>query len=162
MARLLGNVYLAISLRIFLGLVFVAAALGKIREPAQFAHAIDNFKVLDTSVVNLVAIFLPWIELASGLALCAGVLTRGAAFLVAQMLATFLAALSLNLARGNDIECTCFGALKAPPIPIVGELLSFFLLSPKMTVTIWRDAVLLGMTCFVLYSPVVWRRPEAP
>ncbi len=156
--RVLHNVPLVIALRLTLGLLFVAAAIGKLSDPGKFAHSIYNFKVLDPSVVNLVAIYLPWVELLSGLALITGVLTRGAAFNVCAMLSMFLFALIFNWVRGRDIECGCFGNTRPPDIPGIRELLDFFLLSPKMTVTIWRDVVMLVMAIVVLHAPVVWRR----
>ena len=56
------------------------------------------------------ALFLPWLELTSGLALIAG--TRrwraAGAFFITGMLAVFTIAIALNLVRGIEASCGCF------------------------------------------------------
>ena len=54
------------------------------------------------------ALVMPWLELLAGLALILGVWTRASAGLVGALLLVFIAAISLNLARGNAIDCGCF------------------------------------------------------
>ena len=51
---------------------------------------------------------MPWIELLAGLALLAGLWTRGARTLIAAMLVAFIIAISINLLRNNAIDCGCF------------------------------------------------------
>jgi uncharacterized membrane protein YphA (DoxX/SURF4 family) len=54
------------------------------------------------------ALVMPWLELLAGLALILGIWTRASAVLVGVLLLVFVAAISLNLARGNAIDCGCF------------------------------------------------------
>ncbi len=95
--------------RISLGVVFLYAAYGKILYPEAFALSVYNYKILPDNLVNLTAVFLPWLEAVCGLALVCGVFTRGAAFIVSGLTLVFLAALGFNLYRGLNVECGCFG-----------------------------------------------------
>jgi len=157
MKTLLANRWLSIGFRLFLGVVFVAAAVGKIAAPGPFAKNIYQYEILHPSTVNLLALYLPWVELLTGLALLAGLWKRGAALLTSGMLLMFLGGLGFNMARGRNIDCGCFGETEPWTTPIVGPLIEFFFTSPDMYVVFWRDVILLGMTVFVLVSPVVWR-----
>lgn len=103
----------ALAARIVLAAVFVWAACVKIAHPDAFALAVSRYPVLVGPLavfVNPVAIVLPWVELASGLAvLFAPPRTRaGAALLLAAMLLVFTLAISILLASGQTTSCGCF------------------------------------------------------
>src|SRR5262249_24330786 len=108
MTDLLTSPWLTVRVRIALGLIFIVAALPKIVDPPAFAHAVYNYRILPGSLVNLVALTLPWLELLSGLALVLGLFRRAATLVVGGLLLVFLAGISLNLARKNPIDCGCF------------------------------------------------------
>lgn len=90
--------------------VFIAAALPKIANPDKFALAVYQYRLLPAALVNGVAIYLPWLEIA-----CAAALVvmpsarRGTLLLVAGMLAAFTLAIALVVLRGQSIPCGCFG-----------------------------------------------------
>lgn len=96
------------TLRILLGLIFIAAAVSKAAYPLDFAQIVANYRILPDDLVNPVALFLPWLELVCGAALVAGVAVRGAALTVVLMLTVFLGALGYNAARGISVGCGCF------------------------------------------------------
>jgi uncharacterized membrane protein YphA (DoxX/SURF4 family) len=100
--------------RLILGGAFVFAAGAKILDPPAFAHEISNFRLIPGSLVNAAALWLPWVEMLAGLALVAGMWRRVSAVLLGALLLVFLAALSINLARGRAVDCGCFGSTKAP------------------------------------------------
>jgi len=108
MTRWLGHPWLTIRVQLALGIFFVIAALPKIVDPPSFAHMIYNYRILPASVVNLMAIVMPWVELLCGVALIIGVWTAAARTIIAAMLLTFIVAISINLGRGNAIDCGCF------------------------------------------------------
>ena len=90
--------------------VFLAAAFPKIAEPAKFALAIYQYGILPDSLVNLVAIYLPWLEVSCAAALAVlPAARRGALVLIAGMLVVFTRALSLTFHRGQPVPCGCFG-----------------------------------------------------
>ena len=104
----LTHPWLTIRVQIALGLIFVVAALPKIVDPPSFAHMIYNYKIMPWALVNPMALIMPWIELLSGLALILGIWKDTARTIIGILLLTFIAAISINLARGNAIDCGCF------------------------------------------------------
>jgi uncharacterized membrane protein YphA (DoxX/SURF4 family) len=111
--ELLTRPWLTVRTQIALGLFFVVAALPKIADPPSFAHMIYNYRILPGPLVNLSALVLPWAELLMGLALVCGIWRRSAALLVGALLLVFIAAISVNLLRGNAIDCGCFDVADA-------------------------------------------------
>lgn len=102
--------------RVAIGLVFLAAALGKIGDTAAFAGQIVNYRLLPLAPVNLLAATLPWIELLAGLALVLGVRPRSGAVVAFALMLVFTVAVGSAWARGLDFECGCFGKASAATI----------------------------------------------
>ena len=95
--------------RLFMTGVFVAAAVPKIVQPAEFAYAVHRYDLLPESLVNLVAIVLPWTELIAAVALLVVPRMRDAAALIlAGLLVVFVTAMTITLARGLELSCGCF------------------------------------------------------
>ncbi|MBP7124945.1 DoxX family membrane protein [Myxococcota bacterium] len=113
-----GHRWVALPVRVYLAFVFLFACVHKILHPDAFAVDVATYQILPLSLVNLVAITLPWVELAAGLALLAGFRARAGALLVAAMMAVFLFALSWALAKGLDMSCGCFASQGAGEDPI--------------------------------------------
>lgn len=104
----LTHPWLTVRVQIALGAIFVAAALPKIVDPPSFAHMIYNYRILPAGLINISAIVMPWVELVTGLCLILGVWVKPARWIVTAMLVVFMIAISINLARGNAIDCGCF------------------------------------------------------
>lgn len=109
----LTHPWLTVRVQIALGAIFVLAALPKLSDPPSFAHMIYNYRIVPGSVINISALIMPWLEVLCGLALILGVWTRPARDLVALMLVIFIVAISINLFRGNAIDCGCFNVADA-------------------------------------------------
>ena len=109
----LAHPWLTVRVQIFLGLIFVVAALPKIADPPSFAHMIYNYRILPGGLLNFSALVMPWIEIIAGLALIAGVWTRPARWIITALLLTFIIAISINLLRNNAIDCGCFNVADA-------------------------------------------------
>ena len=100
---------LAISLlRVALGAVFIVASLDKIQNPEAFATTIANYRVLPYTVINGMAIVLPWLEIVTGTVLVLGVWIRASTIIVWGLLFAFSVAIIQALFRGLDISCGCF------------------------------------------------------
>jgi uncharacterized membrane protein YphA (DoxX/SURF4 family) len=112
-ARAISSPLLVRVCRIGIGLVMLAAALGKIGDPAAFSTQIHHYRLVPVGAENLLAILLPWVELLAGLSLVLGAHARSGAWLSAAMMAVFTLAVSTAVARGLDIECGCFGTADA-------------------------------------------------
>jgi uncharacterized membrane protein YphA (DoxX/SURF4 family) len=118
----------ALGLRLLLGAVFIYAAYSKLRQSwLLFALSIDSYQLLPEWAVYAVARTLPWLELALGVLLIAGVWLRYLAAVAAGILALFFTVMVVSYFRGAGIDCGCFG---------VGE--------PLSARTLVRDGVLLA------------------
>jgi uncharacterized membrane protein YphA (DoxX/SURF4 family) len=109
----LTHPWLTVRTQIALGVFFIAAALPKIEDPPSFAHMIYNYRLLPGSLVNPASLVMPWAELLLGIALVCGIWRRTAASLVGALLLVFIVAISVNLLRGNAIDCGCFDVADA-------------------------------------------------
>lgn len=95
--------------------VFLVSGLAKVGNPTAFALSIHQFGILPTICVNLVAIYLPWLEIVCACALVFFPATRvGALWLVLILLVVFSAALVSSLLRGEAVACGCFGSDASP------------------------------------------------
>lgn len=92
-----------------LAAVFAYAGGVKVADPAAFAEAIGNYRLLPDVLVNWMAVCLPWIELSAALALCLPAWRRAGALLVLGMSGVFALAILSAWVRGLDISCGCFG-----------------------------------------------------
>lgn len=109
----LTHPWLTVRTQIALGIFFVVAALPKIADPPSFAHMVYNYRLLPGPLVNLATLTMPWAELLMGIALICGIWRRTAASLVGALLVVFIVAISINLLRGNAIDCGCFDVAEA-------------------------------------------------
>jgi len=105
-----GHAWLALPMRLYLGCVFLLACQHKIAHPGSFAVDVATYGILPLSLVNLMAIGLPWVELAAGVLLVVGFKSRAAASMVFGMMVMFIAALAIALAQGLDMACGCFAS----------------------------------------------------
>jgi putative oxidoreductase len=113
-----GHRWLGLGARLYLGWVFVAACLHKIAHPAVFALDTATYDVLPLSLVNPVAIMLPWVELFAGVMLIGGLRVRAAAMMTSGMMVMFIVALVLALHAGLDMSCGCFASQAMDEDPI--------------------------------------------
>lgn len=122
-------------LRLYLAGVFICASLHKINFPAEFADNIAGYLIVPHWLINPLAVFMPWLELVSGLFLLAGVRVRAASVLIGAMLAMFTVAVAVAMIQDTPIGCGCFQS--------VGEAISWW--------TVLRDLVWLAMAAHVYF-----------
>lgn len=99
--------------QLVVGFLLAWAALAKLGDIPALAADIHNYRILPVAAENLVAIVLPWIELAAAVSLLLGIRPRAAAFVATGMLFVFTTAVTLAVVRGLSIECGCFGTASA-------------------------------------------------
>ena len=104
----LRNPWLHRALGLVLGGIFVYASVPKLLDPRPLVTIIWGYRLLPAGPINLVAIFMPWLELLMGLGLITGFKRRGAALWATVLLGTFTLALLINALRGLDVACGCF------------------------------------------------------
>jgi uncharacterized membrane protein YphA (DoxX/SURF4 family) len=95
--------------RLGLAAVWLVSGTLKAIDPDQTYVAVRAYDVLPPLGVEVVAALLPWVELALGLLLLAGVGTRIVAALSVVLLLVFVAGVTQAWARGLSIDCGCFG-----------------------------------------------------
>ncbi|MBX9737930.1 MAG: DoxX family protein [Phycisphaerales bacterium] len=85
-------------------------------DPQTVLYAIKGFQIPWLSdqpdLMAFLAFAVPWVELISGVALVLGLWTRAAAIVVALTMVGFTAGIIGIVARGLDVKCPCFGAMK--------------------------------------------------
>ncbi len=132
---ILTHPLLSLLLRLYLAGVFIYASLHKINFPAEFADNIAGYLIVPHWLINPLAVFMPWLELVSGLFLLAGVRVRAASVLIGAMLAMFTVAVTVAMIQDTPIGCGCFQS--------VGEAISWW--------TVLRDLVWLAMAAHVYF-----------
>jgi uncharacterized membrane protein YphA (DoxX/SURF4 family) len=95
--------------RLGLAAVFLVSGVLKAVDPDATYVAVRAYDVLPRAGVALVAGVLPWLEIALGLLLLAGVATRAVSAVGAGLLLVFIAGVAQAWARGLSIDCGCFG-----------------------------------------------------
>ena len=78
-------------------------------DPAEFAHDINNFRILPWIASVALAFYLPWLVIFCGLGLVFRVLYRGALSILIALIVVFTLATIAAKVRGLDITCGCFG-----------------------------------------------------
>ncbi len=133
---------LFLAARIVLGVVMIVAAYMKLRVSwLVFAGSISQYNLLPDNWLEPVARILPWFELALGVFLLAGVLTRWAGLLNSLLLGLFFGVMVRSYAAGLKIDCGCFGPGEA--------------LGPK---TLIRDGSLLALSIGVTVAAFLARK----
>lgn len=94
--------------RLLLAAAFLYAGVDKALHPQEFATQVAAYRILPLSLVTLVAVTLPWIELLAGACLLVGFLSESAALVLGASSLVFAVAAGSAVVRGLSIECGCF------------------------------------------------------
>ncbi len=82
----------------------------KILYPADFAVSVYRFHLLPGFLVNIAALYFPWLEAVCALCLLFAPRYRVASlWIVLVLLILFTGAIAINLWRGSSFGCGCFG-----------------------------------------------------
>ena len=95
-------------LGVALGGIFIYAAWGKLWDPRPLVTIVWGYRLLPNGPINLIAIFMPWMELLIGLAMLTGYKRRAGALWASLLLFGFIGALGINAVRGLNVACGCF------------------------------------------------------
>jgi len=101
--------WISLVVRLSLGGVFLTAGGLKVIDPQGSVQAVRAYQLLPRPLETLVGWGLPFLEIALGLLLVAGLFTRVVALASAALLGALLAAVISVAARGLSIDCGCFG-----------------------------------------------------
>jgi putative oxidoreductase len=95
------------ALEVILGGPFFYAGLQKVLHIHEFAEAVLAYQLLPESLVGLAVAGLPWLEIAAGFCLVAGIKRRSALLLLTGLVTIFLVVILITMARGLKIDCGC-------------------------------------------------------
>lgn len=112
------NSYFSFILRLYIGGLFIYASIHKIIHPDIFALDIATYDILPLSLVNLMAIILPYIEVVSGILIIIGPFQKEAALMISAMMTMFLIALIIAIYKGINASCGCFASQSIEEDPI--------------------------------------------
>ncbi len=101
-------------LRAVLAVLFLYAGIAKLADVRTFAVDVANYRVLPAAVVGPFVASIPGVEIACGLGLLRARTARAAALLATGLLGAFTIAAVQALARDINIDCGCFGSVRAP------------------------------------------------
>lgn len=88
-----------------------------------------DYEIMPWEIVNLAAIWLPWVELVGGVFLIAGIWVRAASLLFFLLCTIFVAGISYALKRGILLHCGCFST----------DVADF----PRTWQSVWQEVLLL-------------------
>ena len=128
-----------LTTRLVLASVFGVAGVAKLLDRAGSRQSMREFGV-PAAVATPLGLLLPLGELACAVALLPAASAWWGATGALVLLALFIAAIVVNLARGRTPDCHCFGKLHSEPVGWA---------------TVARNVVLMGMA-----GAVVWQGPE--
>lgn len=95
--------------RLVLGGVLVVAGTIKIVDITGSVQSVLAYQLFSYDVARFVGTMLPVVEIAAGLLLVTGLLTRAAAVAGSLLMAVFIVGIVSAWARGLTIDCGCFG-----------------------------------------------------
>jgi len=103
--------------RLLIGGVLLYAGFMKAVGPsAEFAAALDTYKLFPSHLLSPLATGMPFVEMWIGLFVFTGLFTRPAALAAALLYAAFVAIIASTFLRGIDLaSCGCFGAETLSP-----------------------------------------------
>jgi Methylamine utilisation protein MauE len=105
--------------RWFVGLVLIATGVGKLLDVPGFVGVLAAYDLLPTWANVALAHTLPFVELATGIALVTGRLVELAGWAAVGLHVMLLSAVFITLARGLEVaNCGCFGVFLARPLTL--------------------------------------------
>lgn len=95
--------------RLGLGTVMIVAGLPKLLDLTGSVQNVIAYQLFSYDVARAIGIFLPVVEIALGVLLVVGLLTRPVAAVTGALMLVFIAGIISAWARGLSIDCGCFG-----------------------------------------------------
>ena len=110
--KFLQNRVVVIALRWALAAVFIYAGTTQLGTPQNFSDSIASFAILPNSLIIILALGLPPVEIIAGLAIFIGIQRRPAIFGLTALTFIFMIVLGSAIVRGISLDCGGFGSGK--------------------------------------------------
>jgi len=140
--KILSSLPVQVICRLILGGLFIYAGIHKVANPHGFAMIVSNYKILPDTLITLLAVVMPWLEITAGFLLVAGVFKRTSALVLSSLLLVFMIAISINLIRGLNFDCGCFSTVvtESGSDPVGLLFRDFLLLVPGLLIIFFQRA----------------------
>lgn len=102
--------HIAYALQVALGVIFTLSVAPKLRRPAAFVATVRRYEILPGRLARPVSLAVIAIEAFLAVCLQSGVMLEVAVPLAMVSVLGFGTGAAVNLRRGHDIECGCFGS----------------------------------------------------
>ncbi|RKX47216.1 MAG: hypothetical protein DRP64_01705 [Verrucomicrobia bacterium] len=103
--------YVRVGAIAILAVVFGWSGLHKVIDPSGFSLAVFRYHLLPYEVVNIVSLWITWLELACAfILLCIPRFRLAALWLILGLLLVFSLGIGINLMRGSHMACGCFSS----------------------------------------------------
>lgn len=135
--------WVSTAARLGLAAVWLVAGGAKAGDLAGSGRAVNAYQLMPYDAAKVVGAALPFLEIALGLLLLAGLATRLSAGISAALLVVFIAGIVSAWIRGLAIDCGCFGG--------GGELAAGQ--QPTYGTEILRDLGYLALAGLLLWRP---------
>ncbi len=115
--------WISTAARLGLAAVWLIAGGLKVGDLAASGRAVNAYQIFPYDVAKVIGAALPFLEIALGLLLLAGLAVRLVAGISAAVLVIFIAGIVSAWSRGLQIDCGCFGSggeLGAGADPVYG------------------------------------------
>lgn len=132
--------------RAALAALFIYGGVLKLMDPKAFARTISGYDLVPEALLPVVAVGLPIIETAAGIALILDI--HGSLAVIAGLLGMFIFVLGYGISLNLDVDCGCFGS---DDLAKQAGLVQAF----------WRDLALGGIVVPYLYLSR-WMRNGRP
>jgi len=142
--KALSHPLLALLFRLYIGGLFVYAAMYKINYVNEFSATIASYRLVPYWAVNGLSVVMPWTEIICGTLLILGIRVKSSASIIAAMLSVFTVAIIINLFRNAPISCGCFKTIEDP--------ISWW--------TVLRDLSWIAMTIHVYYFDSIFQTDQ--
>lgn len=119
----------AFLLRILLGAFFAGTGFSKAASLDAFILSIKAYNIIPVSFALAFAIVIVSMEISFGLSLIFGFFTRLSAAVLSILSLVFLTAMAIEIVRGSNAECGCFGVMVHEKIGVASALRDSVLLS---------------------------------
>jgi len=123
-------------LRLVLGGLLLLAGAAKLADRRAFYDAVAEYDVLPSRLQWPFAMLVPLAEVTLGALLLLGFGTRAAAALATPLFLSFSIAIGVNMLRGREFDCHCFGAAQRERIGWPGFLRSLALVVAALVVAV--------------------------
>lgn len=152
--------------RLGLAAVFLTAGALKIGDLAASGRAVNAYRLMPFEVARTVGAIQPFLEIALGLLLLAGLAVRVSAGIGAVLLVVFIGGIVSAWARGLRIDCGCFSAggdLGAGQAPTYGlEILRDIGFLTLAGILLWRPVTRFSVDGALLGPPPPAPTPRVP